>query len=441
MLNVQKTHGELGLQNFLDLVNDNKLRLVYIMMGHSVDTSHDISSLIGRSMSSAGLFCSAITKCAVDVSIDLAEERWWISSLIQHLQIANVVLEKNGVDMHNLQDLGVKCESVGDRLTLYKAGIYSTGELFMEGDDPSLLWDLSLSGDLTDAILSNVIPWGPITLRPGQVWACHHSDAIVEIMGFWYPEATSGINYFEYDKEQYYVQFIYWKRATTRLLDRIEKGQLLYLNDIGNRQSFCTGSGSSARLLVVDFMQRFDLLLTLSKEVHCETSGNRREGWTSCRITSVRDRLAAGPLLHHDFSTKISAEILLGSTRAKRFYSDGSHKSLGTIADMITGSGSTVAGGAVVSYNEAGGSFLVKIDCSGEDHHSAYSPELLSLGLSIEMAHFSIGREGVVENFSDCMGAINTMTRVQRRDFKYSPLSHTVLGLCVRNVASISHVK
>jgi len=33
------------------------------------------------------------------------------------------------------------------------------------------------------------------------------------------------------------------------------------------------------------------------------------------------------------------------------------------------------------------------------------------------------------------------MTRVQRRDFKYSPLSHTVLGLCVRNVASISHVK
>ena len=50
-------------------------------------------------------------------------------------------------------------------------------------------------------------------------------------------------------------------------------------------------------------------------------------------------------------------------------------------------------------------------------------------------------RNGLVENFSDCMGAINTMTRVQKRDFKYSPLSHTVLGLCVRNVATVSHVK
>ena len=260
-------------------------------------------------------------------------------------------------------------------------------------------------------------------------------------MGFWYPEAMPGANHFGYDKDQYYVQFIYWKRATSRLRHRIEKGQLLSLNDIGDRQSFCTGSGSSERMPVADFTLRYSLLLTLSKEVHCETAGNRREGWTSCRIMSVRERVAAGPLLHHDFSTKIPEEILFGSTRAKRFYSDGSHKSSGTIADMITGDGKMAAGGAVVSYNEAGGSFLVKIDCSGEDHHSAYSPELLSLGLSIEMAHFSIDREGLVENFSDCIGAINTMNRVQRRDFKYSPLSHTVLGLCVRNVASISHVK
>jgi len=95
MLNVQKMHGGLGLQNFLDLVNENKLRLVFMMMGHSIDTSHDISSLIGRSMYSAGSFCSAVTKCAVDESLDLVEERWWITSLIQHLKIANVVLEKN----------------------------------------------------------------------------------------------------------------------------------------------------------------------------------------------------------------------------------------------------------------------------------------------------------------------------------------------------------
>jgi len=151
--------------------------------------------------------------------------------------------------------------------------------------------------------------------------------------------------------------------------------------------------------------------------------------------------VALGPLLHFDFSTKISPDILSGSRGAKRFYSDGSHKSKGTIADMLSGKMTIVAGGAVVSYNDDGGSHLVKIDCSGDDHHSAYSPELLSLGLSIEMAHFTVDRDGLVENFSDCMGAIDTMTRVQKRDFKYSPLSHTVLGLCVRNVATVSHVK
>jgi len=192
---------------------------------------------------------------------------------------------------------------------------------------------------------------------------------------------------------------------------------------------------------VVDFIQRFDLLLTLSKEVHCETMGSPREGWTSCRISSVRDRSAIGPLLHFDFSTKLPPHIISAMAGTKRFYSDGSHKSIGSIADMLTGKLKTVAGGAVVSYNEAGASHLVKIDCSGADHHSAYSPELLSLGLSIEMAHFIPDRDGLVENFSDCMGAIRTMTRVQKRDFKYSPLSHTVLGLCVRHVASISHVK
>ena len=41
MLNVQKTHGGLGLQNFLDLVNENKLRLVFMMMGIYIFTITD----------------------------------------------------------------------------------------------------------------------------------------------------------------------------------------------------------------------------------------------------------------------------------------------------------------------------------------------------------------------------------------------------------------
>jgi hypothetical protein len=441
MLNVHRTHGGLGLQNFFDLVNDNKLRLVFMMMGHSVDTSHDISSLIGRSMNSAGLLCSAVTKCAVEESLDLSEERWWSTSLIQYLKSANVVIEKNGVDMNTQQDAGVYPSLVSDRRKMHMAGIFSAGELFMEGDDISLLRELCLSEELVALTLAHVAPLGPITLRPGQVWATHNSEFVTEIMGFWYPEITEGVSHFDYKLVDYRVQIIYWKRASSRRLERIKKGQLLSLNDVGERQSFCTGSGSREWMPVVDFIQRFDLLLTLSKEVHCETMGSPREGWTSCRISSVRDRSAIGPLLHLDFSTKLPPYIISAMAGTKRFYSDGSHKSIGSIADMLTGKLKTVAGGAVVSYNEAGASHLVKIDCSGADHHSAYSPELLSLGLSIEMAHFIPGRDGLVENFSDCMGAIRTMTRVQKRDFKYSPLSHTVLGLCVRHVASISHVK
>ena len=37
--------------------------------------------------------------------------------------------------------------------------------------------------------LAHVTPRGPITLRPGQVWAAHHSESVMEIMGFWYPDA------------------------------------------------------------------------------------------------------------------------------------------------------------------------------------------------------------------------------------------------------------
>ena len=209
MLNVDKTHGGLGLQNFLDLVNENKLRLVFMMMGHSVDTCHDISSLLGRSMASAGTFCSASTKCPVHESLNLDDERWWITSLIQYLKTANVFLEKNGVDTSTLQDSPVRFTSASDRLILCRSGIYSMGELFMFGDDPSVVRDMFLSSDLIDVIFDGVIPIGPITLRPGQVWASHHSEVVVEIMGFWYPPACEGSNFFDYDTQQYYVQIIY----------------------------------------------------------------------------------------------------------------------------------------------------------------------------------------------------------------------------------------
>ena len=152
-------------------------------------------------------------------------------------------------------------------------------------------------------------------------------------------------------------------------------------------------------------------------------------------------RAARGPLLHLSFATRVPSLIIAGTERASRYYSDGSHKKEGTVADMITGGMTTCAGGAVVAYGADGDSFLVKITCAGEDHFSAYTSELLSLGLSVELAHFSSYWSGQVYNYSDCIGAINTMTRVQDRDFKYSPLSHTVLGLCVRNKATIAHVK
>jgi len=184
-------------------------------------------------------------------------------------------------------------------------------------------------------------------------------------MGFWYPEVYDGAGFFGYDKENYMVQVVYWKRASSRSLGRIERGQRLSLNDEGGRQSFCTGSGSSEKMIVLNLIGKFSLLLTLSKEIHCESPGNLKVGWTFCRITSLRERVAVGPLLHFDFFTKIPPDILAGSARAQRFYSDGSHKSLGTIADMLTGEMKIIAGGAVVSYNEAGGSFLVKVDCSG----------------------------------------------------------------------------
>ena len=77
-------------------------------------------------------------------------------------------------------------------------------------------------------------------------------------------------------------------------------------------------------------------------------------GWTSCRITSVRKRSAIGPLLHFDLSTKAPADILSGTNRTLRFYSDGSHKSRGSFADMLTGGLTTSAGGALVSYNSSG---------------------------------------------------------------------------------------
>ena len=241
MLNVQKTHGGLGLQNFLDLVNDNKLRLIFIMMGHSVDTMHDISSLIGRSMNSSGVYCSAATKCTVAVSIDLDNERWWVTSLIQHLELANVALERNGVDINCCRDTGVLTATSRDREVMCKAGLYSNGELLLVGDDPSILAEMGLSDEMVNNTRALNTPAGPITLRPGQVW---------EIMGFWYPPSPSGEDFFLYDRGNYFVQLIYWKRASTRERDKIIKGQFLSLNDVGDRQSFCTGSGSNLTLYV-----------------------------------------------------------------------------------------------------------------------------------------------------------------------------------------------
>ena len=47
------------------------------------------------------------------------------------------------------------------------AGMYSAGELFMEGDDPSLLRDMFLSDEFIAETIANTVATGPITLRPG----------------------------------------------------------------------------------------------------------------------------------------------------------------------------------------------------------------------------------------------------------------------------------
>ena len=62
LLNVSRRHGGLGLQSFSDLVNDNKLRILFAMMIYSRETNHDITSMISRSMSSSGIYCSASTR-------------------------------------------------------------------------------------------------------------------------------------------------------------------------------------------------------------------------------------------------------------------------------------------------------------------------------------------------------------------------------------------
>jgi len=76
----------------------------------------------------------------------------------------------------------------------------------MSGDDPAVLRDMSLSNELVEAFLTNPTPIGLVTLRPGQVWAAHHSDVVVEIMGFCFPDAPVGLNFFSYDKDLYLVQ-------------------------------------------------------------------------------------------------------------------------------------------------------------------------------------------------------------------------------------------
>jgi len=94
LLNVSRRHGGLGLQSFNDLVNDNKLRVLFAMMHNSRNTNHDITSMISRSMSSSGVFCSAASRCLVRESLDMADERWWATSLIQYLSSADAGLEK-----------------------------------------------------------------------------------------------------------------------------------------------------------------------------------------------------------------------------------------------------------------------------------------------------------------------------------------------------------
>ena len=207
LLNVSRRHGGLGLQSFSDLVNDNKLRILFAMMNNSRNTNHDITSMISRSMASAGIYCSASSRCMVRESFDMANERWWSTSLIQYLSFADIGLEKNGVDIDFETDKAVDPLLEDDRRILWASGIYSIGELYLAGDSHEIFKVLRLSCDFRDLVISNPTCRGPITLRPGQVWGYENCDSLIEILGF-YLDENGG--------DCHSAHVIFWKRYPSR---------------------------------------------------------------------------------------------------------------------------------------------------------------------------------------------------------------------------------
>ena len=436
LLNIRRCHGGLGLQSFTDLVNDNKLRVLHAMMHNSRDTNHDISSMISRSMSSSGVFCTAESRCLVKESFDMKDERWWATSLIQYLSLAGVGLEKNGVDVDHDTDKAVALLSADDSRILWSTGIYSIGELFLVGDSAEIFRNLRLSSDLRTRILSNPTNLGTLTPRPGQVWGYDKCNALIEILGFTIntPSADGIVSFC--------AHVIYWKRFKSRTGNRLLVGQRVFLKDDDFGQSYCTGSGSRESVNLSDIIDTYDTLISLTKERPIESSMiPSLIGITTCSIGSLKHRRGRIPDLQKSFRSHIPDDISKGAGRMNRAVTDGSYKKHESTADFLLGTFRVVAGGAVVCYNEAGDSYLIKIRCDEPLTKSAYNPELYALALATVLANSSAICPTEIELYSDCMSAINSVRRSLTGNFKYSPLMWPLLGISRSTLPKIEHVK
>jgi len=366
-------------------------------------------------------------------SFDMANERWWATSLIQYLSAADIGLEKNGVDIEFETDKAVDPPLEDDRRILWASGIYSIGELYLAGDSHEIFKVLRLSSDFRDLVISNPTSRGPITIRPGQVWGYENCDSLIEILGFSLDESGG---------DCYSAHVIFWKRYPSRQGQKLRSGQKVFLRDDEAGQSYCSGSGSKESIRLIDTIAAYDLLISLTKECPIESSTNiNLIGTTTCSISSIKIRTGRLPKLSRSLKSKIPNDIAYGARNMDRAVTDGSYTKYESTADFLLGVSRVSAGGAVVCYNEAGDSFRIKIKCEEPLTKSAYNPELYSLALATVLANSSIYKPEEIEIYSDCVSAINSVKRSLTGRFKYSPLMWPLLGISRSTLPRIEHVR
>ena len=197
LLYLPQSEGGLGFCSLSAMAQERKLKLLSKLEWGDARHRHTASSLLGRALRGVGVLSSQGRCCPLrsDHRPDLGSEVWWISSLLEWLQVAGLTLTINGPEWQEGRRplfLSQRSSESVPLLEMYRA-------LLEAGVTTAAEWQ-SLSGQGCPAfpreLSSMVQAGGEIDARPGQFWIARGDrgeamdGAVVELLSF---RSTMGV--------------------------------------------------------------------------------------------------------------------------------------------------------------------------------------------------------------------------------------------------------